>query len=88
MKGLGNIAHVRQLDVYTHTLRQSYASALISGGVSVKVVQMRLGHGSAVVTLDTYGHLWPDDDHLTRTAMDAALGILEYKLSTEVLAEG
>ena len=54
----------------------------------MKVVQMRLGHGSAVVTLDTYGHLWPDDDHLTRAAMDAALGTLEYKLSAEAVAEG
>jgi hypothetical protein len=44
--------------------------------------KMRLGHGSAVVTLDTYGHLWPDDDDLTRTVMDAALGTREYKLST------
>ena len=88
MNGLGNIAHVRQLDVDTHALRHFYASALISGGASVKVVQMRLGHGSAVVTLDTYGHLWPDDDHLTRAAMDAALGTLEYKLSAEAVAEG
>ena len=68
--------------VETHALRHFYASALIAGGASVKVVQMRLGHGSAVVTLDTYGHLWPDDDDLTRTVMDAALGTREYKLST------
>jgi integrase len=88
VNGLGNIAHVRQLDVDTHALRHSYTSALISGGACVKVVQMRLRHGSAVVTLDTYGHLWPDDDHLARTAMDAALGTLEYQLSTEAVAEG
>ena len=62
------------LDVDTHSLRHFYASALIAGGASVKVVQTRLGHGSAVVTLNTYGHLWPGDDDLTRTVMDVAFG--------------
>ena len=37
-----------------------YASLLIRQGLSVKAVQARLGHTSASVTLDTYGHLWPD----------------------------
>jgi len=48
-----------RLDIDTHSLRHFYASALIAGGASVKVIQTRLGHGSAVVTLNTYGHLWP-----------------------------
>lgn len=41
---------------------------------SVKVVQARLGHKSAAETLDTYSHLWPDDDDRTRDAVDSALG--------------
>ena len=45
------------LDVDTHALRHVNASALIAGGASEKVVQTRLGHSSAVVTLPTYG-LW------------------------------
>jgi len=40
----------------------------------VKVVQKALGHASARETLDTYGHLWPDSEDLTRRAIDAALG--------------
>jgi integrase len=56
-----------------HDLRHFYASLLISRGSSVKVVQARLGHKSAVETLDTYGHLWPDDEDLTRQAVDAVL---------------
>ena len=46
------------------------------------------GHGSAVVTLDTYGHLWPDDDELTRSVMDAAFGNLADSLRTSAVAEG
>lgn len=76
------------LDVDTHALRHFYASALIAGGASVKVVQTRLGHGSAVVTLNTYGHLWPGDDELTRTVMDAAFGLLADSLRTKGVAMG
>ncbi len=36
----------------------------------MKVVQSRLGHASAVETLDVYGHLWPDSEDATRAAVD------------------
>lgn len=55
-----------------HDLRHFYASALISAGCSVKVVQKNLGHSSAVETLDTYSHMWPDDDDRSRAAISAA----------------
>jgi integrase len=57
-----------------HALRHFYASTLIQAGESVKVVQERLGHNSATITLDTYGHLWPSDEDRTRSAIDAVLG--------------
>jgi integrase len=57
-----------------HDLRHHFASALIAGGCSVKVVQKALGHASARETLDTYGHLWPDSEDLTRRSIDAAFG--------------
>ncbi|SNQ48824.1 conserved hypothetical protein [Frankia canadensis] len=57
-----------------HELRHYYASLLIFAGESVKVVQARLGHKSAVETLDTYGHLWPDTEDATRAAVDTVLG--------------
>jgi integrase len=49
-----------------HAFRHFYASWLINrkadGGqeLPAKVVQARLGHGSIVMTLDTYGHLVPE----------------------------
>jgi integrase len=57
-----------------HDLRHYCASLLIRHGESVKAVQRRLGHKSAVETLDTYSHLWPDSEDRTREAVDAALG--------------
>ena len=56
-----------------HDCRHAYASALIAAGESVKTIQARLGHASAMVTLDVYGHLWPDSEERTRAAVDAWL---------------
>ncbi|HYY78707.1 MAG TPA: tyrosine-type recombinase/integrase [Actinomycetes bacterium] len=44
-----------------HDLRHTCASLLIARGASVKAVQAQLGHASATVTLDRYGHLFPDE---------------------------
>lgn len=57
-----------------HALRHFYASALIRAGLSVKAVSARLGHGNAAETLNTYSHLWPDDEDRTRQAIDDVLG--------------
>ncbi len=59
-----------------HDLRHTYASLLIRKGLSVKVVQARLGHATATETLETYAHLWPDDEDRTREAIEEALGHL------------
>jgi integrase len=56
--------------VTPHDLRHFYASTLIRSGESVKVIQSRLGHASAKTTLDVYGHLFPDEQDRTRSAID------------------
>ena len=61
-------------DVTFHDLRHYFASLLIHKGLSVKAVQEALGHKTATETLNTYGHLWPDDAGLTRRAVDEVLG--------------
>ena len=71
-----------------HALRHYYASLLIRHGESVKTVQERLGHASAVETLDTYSHLWPDSDDRTREAIDSVLGSTADALRTEVAVKG
>ncbi len=57
-----------------HALRHLYVSLLIRFGESVKTIQKRVGHSSAAITLDVYGHLYPDADDRTRDAITAALG--------------
>jgi integrase len=56
-----------------HDLRHYFASLLIASGADIKTVQARLRHSSAVTTLDTYSHLWPDADESTRTAVGAVI---------------
>lgn len=44
-----------------HGLRHTAASLYIAAGTPPKVVQRILGHASIAVTLDLYGHLYPDE---------------------------
>jgi len=69
-------------------LRHFYASALIFAGQSVKVVQARLGHASAMETLDTYGHLWAGDEDGTRQAIDGVFGCGVSSVWPEAGSEG
>ncbi len=55
-----------------HDLRHFFASALIHAGCSVKQVQAALGHKSAKVTLDVYGHLGPARKTESATPSDAS----------------
>ncbi len=55
-----------------HGLRHTAASLAIASGANVKVVQTMLGHQSATMTLDLYGHLLADQLDEVADAMDAA----------------
>ncbi|WP_231924914.1 MULTISPECIES: site-specific integrase [unclassified Microbacterium] len=57
----------------SHDLRHYFASLLIAAGLDIKTVQARLRHASAKTTLDTYGHMWPDKDESSRSAVSAVL---------------
>jgi integrase len=65
-----------------HALRHFYASWCINpvdrGGQSLppKVVQERLGHSSIVMTMDTYGHLFPSGDDAEKRLAAAELALL------------
>lgn len=47
--------------VTAHQLRHTAASLMIASGAHVKTIQRQLGHKSATMTLDNYGHLFDDD---------------------------
>lgn len=59
-------------DLHPHELRHTAASLAIASGADVKVVQQMLGHSSAAMTLDVYGHLFGDRLDVVADAMDAA----------------
>ena len=58
--------------VTPHDQRHTAASVAISAGANPKAVQTMLGHASAVLTLDTYADLFPDDLEMVSAALDDA----------------
>lgn len=55
-----------------HELRHTAASPAIASGANVKVVQRLPGHKTATLTLDRYGHLFPDDLDAVAASLHAA----------------
>jgi integrase len=55
-----------------HSLRHTHASHLIASGLDVVTISRRLGHGSPVITLGGYGHLFPNTDDRAAEIMEAA----------------
>ncbi|MEW9519392.1 tyrosine-type recombinase/integrase [Streptomyces tubercidicus] len=53
-------ASLDHLKLTPNKLRHTAASLAIASGADVNVVQTMPGHKSATLTLDTYGHLFPD----------------------------
>lgn len=56
-----------------HHLRHTFASTLLSRGVSVKAVADWLGHTNPTITLTTYAHLMPADEEVARRVLHEAL---------------
>lgn len=53
-----------------HVLRHTFASTLIQTGANVKAIQTLMGHSNIKETLDTYGHLFPNDLHVAVGNLD------------------
>lgn len=71
-----------------HDLRHTFASTLLSRGVSIKAVCDWLGHASPTITLSTYAHLMPADEDVARAVLDAALASHADQARTTDLAAG
>jgi integrase len=72
-----------------YDLRHTAASLLIREGASVKAVQRQLGHATASITLDTYGHLFPDElDALATRLEDLHDRALEARRAADVWPHG
>jgi integrase len=46
-----------------HALRHFAVSCWIEAGFPPKTVQTFVGHATLQMTMDTYGHMFPSDDH-------------------------
>ncbi|OZE92477.1 site-specific integrase [Rhodococcoides fascians] len=75
-------------DLTPHELRHTAASLAIAANADVKIVQRMLGHKTATLTLDLYGHLMDDNLDTVSNAMDAGYATAResaaYPLRTEI----
>lgn len=55
---LANVKNIR-----LHDFRHSHASWLINNGANIVLVAKRLGHKDTQMTLNTYTHLFPNQEH-------------------------
>ncbi len=53
-----------------HDLRHTSVALAIAAGAHPKAIQVRMGHSSITVTLDRYGHLFPELDEAIAVAFD------------------
>lgn len=80
---LNKAAALVALDGLTiHTLRHTAASLAISAGANIKVLQRMLGHRSAVMTLQRYGHLMSVDLDRIADSIDAGMDSIRTTAST------
>ncbi|MBT2488800.1 tyrosine-type recombinase/integrase [Streptomyces sp. ISL-96] len=74
------------MGITPHKLRHTAASLAIAAGADVKVVQLMLGHKDASMTLNVYGHLFPDRLDEVADALDAgrmvALALADAPITT------
>ena len=56
--------------VELHSTRRSAVAMLVAAGANPKQIQVMVGHGSIQLTMDTYGHLFPDSFDELKKALD------------------
>jgi integrase len=73
--------------VRIHDLRHTCAALLIAAGAHPKAIQAHLGHSSIVVTMDRYGHLFPDDMDRLAQQLDAVHASSPRQIAASVRPE-
>ena len=53
-----------------HDMRHTSVALAIASGAHPKAIQVRMGHSTISVTLDRYGHLFPELDEAIAVAFD------------------
>lgn len=68
-----------------HDLRHSSVALAIASGAHPKAIQARMGHSSINVTLDRYGHLFPELDEAIANAFDRETNEMLLRRGSNVL---
>jgi len=71
-------------DIRFHDLRHTAATLMLKQGVSVKVVQERLGHADASMTLNVYSHVTPGMQKEAAEKMDEITELIDISFPVEV----
>ncbi|MEE4354171.1 MAG: site-specific integrase [Desulfatiglans sp.] len=69
-------------DIKLHGLRHTFASILLSNGVSPVYIQKQLGHSSIQITCDIYGHWLQNDNNRGVDCLDTLAPIRTLSAST------
>ena len=56
--------------IRVHDLRHSHVAYLINKGIEPILIKERLGHKDIRITLNTYGHLYPDQQKVVADMLD------------------
>ena len=68
-------AGIKKIDV--HSLRHSHCAYLIKQGVQPLIIKERLGHKDIKITLNTYGHLYPNEQKKVASLLDNLVSEVE-----------
>jgi integrase len=69
-----------------HDLRHTSVVLAIAAGAHPKAIQSRMGHSSITVTLDRYGHLFPELDEAIADAFDREFVLASRRRANVVVA--
>lgn len=58
--------------IRVHDLRHSHVAYLINQGVQALIIKERLGHKDIKITLNTYGHLYPNQQKMVAQMLDSS----------------
>ena len=56
--------------IRVHDIRHSHAAFLINKGIQPLMIKERFGHTDIRITLNTYGHLYPDQQKVVADMLD------------------
>jgi integrase len=73
------------LQLRFHDLRHTSVALAIAAGAHPKAIQVRMGHSSINVTLDRYGHLFPELDQAIADAFDREISEAKRRSGSTVV---